>query len=186
VRLNYLQKWDTIIATSFQQLTSLTIRGYNTTMDLLEHFFLFTPSLIYLKVINGTHMLDGNRWEKLIQIHLSHLIKFEFFFDELIDLERNPADVEFIVASFRTRFWLEHKKWFVICEYNINKNRIFLYTIPICKSDLQYQSECKRILLPNSLMAIQDDAIINNNIKSLTVLLNSSLADDIQEKVCSI
>jgi hypothetical protein len=186
VRLNYPQRWDNIIPTSFKQLRSLTIEDYNTTIELLEHLLLFIPSLVYLKLIHGNKMLDGNRWEQFIQVHLPHLNKFEFFFEELVGAKRTPGDVELIIDSFRTPFWLEHKKWFVICEYRMDGKYIYLYTIPICKSELLYQSECKKILSLNSFMTVQEDSTMNNNVKSLILLLNQSLADEITEKVCFI
>ncbi|CAF4373806.1 unnamed protein product, partial [Adineta steineri] len=54
----------------FRQLTSLTFKDFCIVIDELESFLLLTPSLIHLKLIGGRGMLDGKKWEELIQRNL--------------------------------------------------------------------------------------------------------------------
>jgi hypothetical protein len=177
----------TPIFSSFPQLISLTIENLEMTIDVLQSFLSSTPSLIYLKliVISGKCMLDGERWERFIQINLLQLDKFEFFSNEFNINQRIAVDFEFIIASFQTPFWTEHKKWFVMCETNINNPiSTHLYTIPICRSSLKYEPEPQKFILSTCSRTKADNSIIMNNIKSLDLTLNQSTADDIHEKVC--
>jgi hypothetical protein len=169
----------------FRQLTSLTIKMVFISIDELEPFLLMTPSLVYLKLIDGKKMMDGKRWEQFIQINLPRLDKFEFAFSERRLTKQTPADLELIIASFRTPFWIEDKKWFVICEYTMPRSHnVYLYSIPICKSHIIYVSESKKTSLSTYPMMMNKDSTIMDNINSFRLTLNKSLVNDIQEKVC--
>jgi hypothetical protein len=88
----------------------LTIKNLNTNINNVEQLLLLTPALVYLKLIGTGNFLDGNRWEQFIQKNLSLLNKFDFLFDEILDGEEDFPDIESIITSFRTTFWLENKK----------------------------------------------------------------------------
>jgi hypothetical protein len=171
---------------SFQQLTSLTIENLGVTIDKLESFLSLTPSLVHLKLIGGKNMLYGKRWEEFIEINLVQLDKFEFFFDEWYGNQKNSADLEVIIASFRTPFWTEHKKWFVICEYKDDWTKtIHLYSIPICKSFLEYAPDFKKLSSCGvGVVTIEHELTMMDNVKSLGLTINKSILDNIQEKVC--
>jgi hypothetical protein len=170
---------------SFRQLTSLTIENFDVTIDELEPFLSLIPSLVYLKLIGGKHMLDGKRWEQFIEINLPQLDKFEFFFTEWYGREKTPADLELIIASFQTSFWIEHKKWFITSEYNtIFSTTLHLYSIPICKASLIYEPEFKNFSSLACVMTTENKSTIMNNVRSLTLTMNKVIADDIHEKVC--
>ena len=181
---NYLiTKVSTV--TSFPQLVSLTIEKLIVSVNQLELFLSMTPSLVYLKLIGGTKMLDGKRWEQFIQINLPLLAEFEFLFTEWRFFQKTISEMELIIASFQTSFWIEHKKWYVTCDNDIDidsSSNIRLYTIPICESSLKYESVSKKISLSNYTMIIEDNP--NNNVKSIAVILNKATTDDILQKVC--
>jgi hypothetical protein len=169
----------------FRQLTSMIIENFDGTIEKLESLLLVTPSLVYLKLIGGENMLDGKRWEQFIEINLPQLDKFEFFFKEWNTIKQTSADLELIIASFRTPFWIEHKKWFVIGKFDMTySSTIYLYSIPLCTSCLRYQTRYKKDFLSICTMATEDDSITMNNIKSLNLNWDKALADQIQEKVC--
>jgi hypothetical protein len=172
---------DDKILTSFHQLKSLTIEEFDGRVDVLESFLLSTPSLVHLKLIYG-RMLDGKRWEEFIRIHLPYLDKFEFYSKEYTLIEKTDADIELIIAPYRTPFWLDHKKWFVMFEY-FGRTNIYLYSIPQCKSHLKYETLRKKISLSTQPMTVKNDRTINNNIKSLELVLQQTLADDIKKEV---
>ena len=66
-------------------------------------------------------MMDGKRWEQFIQINLSQLDKFEFYFYEFtVSMPTAAEDIELTISSFQTTFWIEHKRWFVVCECKKN------------------------------------------------------------------
>jgi hypothetical protein len=173
---------------SFRQLTSLTIENLDVTIDQLEPFLSLTPSLVYLKLIGGKHMLDGKRWEQFMEINLPELDKFEFFFDEDFTVRKTLADLELIIASFQTPFWTAHKRWFVICEYKDDyySTNIHLYSIPICKSFLEYEPQFRKVSLSSFPMATENESKIMNNVKSLALVLDKAIANDIHKKVCCL
>ncbi|CAF3677673.1 unnamed protein product [Rotaria sp. Silwood1] len=105
----------------FPQLTSLTMEKLPITIAILESFLSLTPSLVYLKLIGEHFMFDGKRWEQFIEINLLNLDKFEFYLDYWSLEKKTSADLELIIASFRTPFWIEHKKWFVTCALDIRQ-----------------------------------------------------------------
>ncbi|CAF0863818.1 unnamed protein product [Rotaria sordida] len=168
----------------FLQLTSLTIKNLCQTIDEFQSFLLLTPSLTYLKCINGRNMIDGKRWEQFIEQNLFQLDKFEFYFHERRSITEQPyTDLELIIDSFRTSFWIEKKKWFVTCEYDMSSpETIYLYTIPICQSYMNYVSKSETNSLSTYSMIMNNDSSIISKTSSLKFTLNKSLANDIQEK----
>ncbi|UJR16665.1 hypothetical protein I4U23_003565 [Adineta vaga] len=166
----------------FRQITSLTFTSLSITIDRLELFLSLTPLLTDLKLIGGNDMLNGKRWEDFIQINLSHLNKFEFYFRERRSVKPTINNLKFISNSFKTPFWTEYKKWFVVCEYEHHQygmNFICLYSIPICISFINYPPASQKESL---ITSNNDDILTNNNIESLTLTLNSFTADIIQQK----
>jgi hypothetical protein len=169
---------------SFRQLTSLIIEQLNITVDKLESFLSLTPSLVHLKLIGRIYMLDGKRWEQFIEMNLPQLDKFEFCFDGSNIGAKTLADFDLIIASFRTPFWTEHKKWFVTYEYNIFGSMIHLYSIPICKTSLRYEPKYNRVSPFTCVATTENESTIMNNVKSLSVVLDKAIANNINKKVC--
>ncbi|UJR18882.1 hypothetical protein I4U23_022010 [Adineta vaga] len=106
-------------------------------------------------------MSDGYRWGKFIQLNLTELKKFEFYFDQWINC-KTLKESELINSSFQTPFWIEHKQWFVVCEYSKSSALYRLYTQPICVNELQYDPYYKQ--LRSSTM---NTMIENKTIKSV-------------------
>ncbi|CAF1478087.1 unnamed protein product [Rotaria sp. Silwood1] len=146
----------------FPQLTSLTMEKLPITIAILESFLSLTPSLVYLKLIGEHFMFDGKRWEQFIEINLLNLDKFEFYLDYWSLEKKTSADLELIIASFRTPFWIEHKKWFVTCAWN----------------DLLNHAEPGKVLLDESKFRLHSiDTKINNENNSIQLVLNLGLTD---------
>jgi hypothetical protein len=167
----------------FPQLKSLTIKDLDVNIGIVESFLLLAPSLVYLKLIGRSEMLDGKRWEQFIQINLTQLDKFEFYFNERTLIKQKLTDLKSIIASFQTPFWMEHKKWFVSCEYSVGYSTICLFSLPICLSVLKYRSKSQKISLSTSNMIFDNDSTITDNINSLHLCLSKIMDDDIQQ-VC--
>jgi hypothetical protein len=73
------------------------------------------------------------------------------------------------------------------CEGNVCEcDRIDLYSLPLCKSSVCYTPKSEKISLSTYRMTINDSLSTTHNINSLSICLNKSLADDIQEKVCCL
>jgi hypothetical protein len=173
------------LSTSFHQLTSLTIEQPSVQIDKLQYLLSFTPSLVYLKLIGADSTLDGNHWEQFIEANLSRLDKFEFFFDNWRPgHNQNPFDIELLIAPFRSPFWVEHNKWFVICEYKIDDLRhIYLYTIPVCTSFIQYEPHSQKISLSTYPETIDSNPSMMDNVDTVSLSLTKEIAADIEQRV---
>ena len=79
----------------------------------LEKFFSLTPSLkrLVLETMGDEALLDGKRWERLIQEKLSHLKKFSLN----ISPEENNLSADHVLASFHDQFWTNEKNWHMAC-----------------------------------------------------------------------
>jgi hypothetical protein len=168
----------------FRQLTSFALKNLNMKVDDLEYLLRLMPSLIHLKLIGNGNFLNGHRWEQFIQINLPLLNKFEFFFNENRADQPNPPDIEWIIESFRTTFWLKLKNWFVTCEYNINSPEfIQLYSIPICMSALKPKFQSTNISISTLITAIDNDASIMVNGDRIAFNFIKLTPNDIEQKV---
>ncbi|UJR19674.1 hypothetical protein I4U23_022809 [Adineta vaga] len=163
----------------FVQLTSLTIDQMHTNIGELESFLLFTPSLLHLKMIGVINILDGTRWEQFIQIHLPMLNKFEIFLWTNTTLHQNLQDIESIIKPFRSLFWIKHINCFFTCEYEIESSKkIYLYSLPICRTRMEYIPSSQRMSLSTST----SDLSRMNNVKNVSLTMTKALADEIIEK----
>ena len=132
---------DQLILGPLSHLTSLILEKISSTIDELESILKMIPTLIHLKLIGSGNYYDGYRWEHFIQLHLSSLNKFEFFFNKTYNTQQTFIDAEHIIASFQTPFWLENKQWFVTCEIDNNTScSLTLYSIPLCVPFLSYET----------------------------------------------
>ncbi|CAF0948898.1 unnamed protein product [Rotaria sordida] len=90
-------------------LHQLRIKLWTITWKNMTNLLLSFPQLIYLIVIAenvNSDMADGFAWARLLR-HIKHFeFKLEFSYNAF---EQEPLNLD----SFRTKFWLEEKKWFV-------------------------------------------------------------------------
>ncbi|CAF3349987.1 unnamed protein product [Rotaria socialis] len=144
---------DRMIPTSkFTQLTSLTLNRLESDSKDLELLLALVPSVTYLKLTGTGNYLNGNRWKNFLETNLPLLTQFEFFFNEILHPSQVIPDINLIISSFSTNFWLKTKEWFVTCEYNVeNPKKIFLYSLPICVLDQTYDCESVNISLSTKI-----------------------------------
>jgi hypothetical protein len=163
----------------FPQITSLTLEGLDMTVDQIQAFLLLTPSLIYLKLIGSYCVFDGKQWEEFIQVNLPHLNKFEFFLSFWRSNDQTHDDLQLIIQSFQTPFWIEHKKWFVACEFHLKKPRqIQMYSIPICETIFEYRLDSEKCFLSTS-----NDLSITKNINEIDLKLDNPDDNYILERI---
>lgn len=163
----------------FHQLKCLTIDKVDTNIHYVEMFLLFTPFLTFLQLCGGTNMIDGKRWQTFIQLNLRHLSKFQFFFTETKSVEQTQEDIHQIINTFQTSFWIQNISCFVTCESSkTNPTIVYLSSLPYCKSSLFYQS-------PSDNISLSTTSTMINNIHSLSINLNSSMANHLLQKVFS-
>ena len=157
---------------SFQQLKSLTLENCHRYMYQIEYLLLFTPSLIHLKIVSDTSLLDGYRWERCIQTNLSLLKTFEFFFVSYSHNNLNNNDVETLIKPYQTAFWIDIKQWFVTCEYIKNLQEIRLYSLPICKTNHSYYFHSNKIVYSTS-----DNSIEMNQVSKMHLNWSQTMED---------
>jgi hypothetical protein len=116
---------------SYPQLISLSINDCHLSINDIQFVISQTPSLVYLNLVSYRKEFDlafnGSFWEQFIQTNFSSMAKFQFFFS--YSIYRNDVIIDFdtLIHSFRTSFWLNN----IICDYNIQRKIINLYTMPI-------------------------------------------------------
>ncbi|CAF4541465.1 unnamed protein product [Rotaria sp. Silwood2] len=98
----------------------------------LNHFpQLKNFSLVTHGFTHDIQFCDGEKWEKLIQKSLPCLTSFCLYLKfKNFNLDISPT---LIVDRFRSSFWINAKKWYVICNKFTNE-LIQLYTIPCPKN----------------------------------------------------
>ncbi|CAF1661467.1 unnamed protein product [Adineta ricciae] len=148
----------------YEQLTSLTISKCNLLMEHFRLVLITVPSLTYLKLMSTRlmygHVFNGSFWEEFIQIRFPQLKTFEFHFTYPIQDNAIVHSVNSIIASFRTSFWLQDKRWFTICDHFIKSKQIAVYTKSICVNQdgplirceaVPVSSVCRLIENPNDI-----------------------------------
>jgi hypothetical protein len=137
------------------QLISLTISDCHLSIEDIELVISQTPLLKYLTL--GSHRtvfdtaFNGSSWEQFIQTNLSSLVKFQFFFFYTMSNDDTLTDIDSLLNSFRTPFWLNNKRCVVTCDYNMEKKIINLYSTPICWT--------KTSDIPTSLLKFRSPAV---------------------------
>ncbi|CAF1563275.1 unnamed protein product [Adineta ricciae] len=163
------------LSTTFSQVQSLTIENMYNEIDTVDELLSLTSSLNYLKIIFTCNQMksmpDGHYWEILIQSKLIQLNKFEFFFDQYKFI-KPLEELESMKSTFQTSFWVEHKQWFVVCEYEGTSLFYYrFYTLPICTSEFKCKRSLKR--LPSSAVTMMTE---NNTVKSIHEYYNKEEA----------
>ncbi|CAF4083866.1 unnamed protein product, partial [Adineta steineri] len=134
---------------TYHQLKSLIIYNCQLPIEYLRLFLLLTPALVNLKLISPRKVygpvFDGSFWEQFIQIRLTKLNKFEFFFVYPIQRNLPVHSVDSIIATFRTPFWINDKHWFATCDHVVKTSQIILYTKPICMNDCEILVRCETL-----------------------------------------
>ncbi len=71
-------------------------------------------------------LCDGYQWEKYFQENLIYLKNFNFKFQLNSTILLNQNEIEKILNSYSTYFWLNEKHWFITFELN----QRLIYSIP--------------------------------------------------------
>ena len=66
-----------------------------------------------------------------------------------------------MINSFRTYFWIEQKKWFVICQSIKSSHRIKLYTIPYQETSFNYNFDQSHLILSTYINKLNHSFIMN-------------------------
>jgi hypothetical protein len=167
---------------SYQQLSSLTFDDCELDMNECELLLSLTPSLEYLQINGGTNLVDGSRWEQFIQKKLLKLNQFQFALcGHTVDIYEDLVDIESLINSFRTPFWLENKRWFVVCYYFKDSAKYSLYSLPICKSNVRFSPQKDKITC-STYSNLMNDVTITDNVHEMQLNLTDLMINN-DEKV---
>jgi hypothetical protein len=136
------------------------------------------PNLSYLTIETTKIALDGNDWKKILIQYLPKIKVFQLNMNLTFDLHiEKEEQVDKLLDSFRTSFWLEEHSWFVCCDWYpspTNKDGS-LYTLPYAFDKYVYNDRiCSKTTCPNHL----DHSFYNRiNTLTITTLENDSALD---------
>ena len=133
---HYCQPQNEWFSTPCSRLRSLTMRHVSIPIDQVLSLMPHTPSLCHLKIISSQFkMTNGSRWEDLIKTKLPALNKLEFytyFHRPLREKETAELMLNEMIAPFCTLFWIEEKRWLVVCSCVSVGGSVQINTSPIC------------------------------------------------------
>jgi hypothetical protein len=136
------------------------------------------PNLYYL-TIETTHIdLDGNDWKNILIQYVSKIKLFQLNMNLTFDLDiEKEEQVDKLLDSFRTSFWLEEHMWFVRCDSHSSPTNKYglLYTLPYAFDKYVYNDRiCSKTTCPNHL----HHSFYNHiNTLKVTTLENDSALD---------
>ena len=173
----------TILPThSFPQLISLTFEDSVLDMDDCQMILSLTPSLEYFQIVGGTNLVDGTRWEQFIQTKLVHLKQFQFAFCGTAEgINDEASNVGTLITSFQTPFWLQIKRWFVVCYYFKQSENFSLYSLPICKANVRFYPHRDKISCSTHPDLNQDESS-RNNVREMQLNLTNLMANNEEEE----
>ena len=171
---------DQTFETSFPQLYSLTIEKFDAVrFSELQNFIRITPNLRYLKLLGRSWLNNGREWEEFIQLNLPHLNQFEFFICSLYLYKSERTTLKNFIDSFRSSFWIEHKRWLVARHVGLNHPhpyQIYIYSLPICNMTL------KSNLISKHVGSTSPNFIFNHHVNELHLSLGKcTTRDDFNE-----
>ena len=102
---------------------------------------------------------------------LPWLSRFEFFFDDLTHLNQNEVNIQSYLQPFRTPFWIENKRWYVMCDYLKTVSMIRLYSLPICNFLYTYYADSRKIS-DGTWKTTEDQMRLVHHIRELNLNLN--------------
>jgi hypothetical protein len=150
----YLQSISTNLTDYSNKLTSslpiLSITRlkivFEGSINNLQHLLQIVPNLYHLSLKMDHIYINGNQLEELITTFLPKLKIFEMkmMFRSSTD-EDKEVQLNQIVDSFRTKFWIEEQQWFVRCHWYISDSEhepsyITLFTLPYNLKSIEHHA----------------------------------------------
>jgi hypothetical protein len=118
-------------------ITKLQIRSSCSLVE-MNNFFRNMPNLSHLTIATLDFLLNGHQWKEIIVNYLPKLRVFRLLTQSRITNRNNPEQqVDELLNTFRTSFWLDERHWFFRCEWypETISNGLSLYTLPYVFGD---------------------------------------------------
>ena len=125
---------------SISSITTLNLSLCLVWYNMFEQFFQWVLNVCHLKVELKDTYLDGQKWEEIIRVRLINVkkLKFRMKFHTKKYNSNNEEQVDEVLDSFRTRFWLDEHRWFVQCDWSPHTQDAYVYTLPLAFSDFEF------------------------------------------------
>ncbi|CAF1369709.1 unnamed protein product [Rotaria sordida] len=154
----------------FFSLTSLDIVFKYVSASIITSFLENLPNLrcldIQLSVPHTYELIDGNAWNYGIRNYLPKLKVFRLVMDApFFNAENKEQEINELLDSFRSSFWLDEHQWFVGCS--ASKKNICLETLSTrYKNNLDSSFEFFKTTCPQDNIQIyyNDKATLNDRI----------------------
>jgi hypothetical protein len=112
----------------------------NILIYLLKNF----PNLICLIIKTKGIYLNGNEWKYLINNYLFKLKIFRFQMNFCLLSSNNiERDIDELLYSFRSSFWIEEHQWFIRCQWTqlFQRTNLILYSLPYLFDEFAYREK---------------------------------------------
>lgn len=118
------------------------------------------PNLYRLKVECAT-IINGQEWENFISRHLPKLKRFNFRMDYYFaEMETTEEEIDKVMDTFRTPFWLVQHHWFIKCDWKPNDICATLYTVPYASNRFYIgESEIEKFTHSKEQKVVSYDAV---------------------------
>ncbi|CAF4218428.1 unnamed protein product, partial [Adineta steineri] len=142
VFVDYTDEYD--LSLFYAPITRLKL-SFDCSLNILQYFLQNLSNLQHLTLETSNIYMNGYEWEDFICKYLPKLKIFQFKmrFSPLIN-QNKLIELNEILDSFRTKFWIDEHQWFVRCHWyasdeQYHLNFIDLFTLPyIFKEFLSY------------------------------------------------
>lgn len=107
----------------------------------LKYILSIFPNLTRLKIKIESFLFDGDDWQRVFKECCPRLERFEMKHRlELLSLENVEEQIDRLLDSFRSSFWINEKKIFFRCHWPKSSlvQRAFLYTLPYAFETFDY------------------------------------------------
>lgn len=152
------------LRSNFDRLTNLNLL-FNGSKYSLEKLLQTLINLQRLKIHLEHIFLNGYEWKKLFEENYRFLkefsLKMTFEFQQQIELDQ-------LIDSFQTKFWLEQHQWFIRCDWFASN--ACLYTLPYAFDEFYYSNSYQT----KSTCIDSNQFWIYNHVKKLIFETNSN------------
>lgn len=114
---------------------------YRSSIKSLTNFLQYLPNLTSLIITMPDVYLNGNEWERILRDYLPNVRKLCFRMNvPLSDNDEKEQQIDDLLKTFRTNFWLKEHQWFVQCDWSAFgwSELVLVYTLPYDFNDFSY------------------------------------------------
>lgn len=110
---------------------------------------------------------------RIYSIESTTFNQFEFFICSSYLYQDERITLRNLIDSFRSPFWIEHKRWFIAGHVELNHpHRIYVYSLPICNMTL------KSNLISKHVGSTSPNFIFNHHVNELHLRLRECTTKD--------